>query len=82
MQGLPVILKWHNFRSFDKALDLFKEFKFCDSDFYFLKGSKNCTVATYNFGSVYTAQSIGFILKYLLCEMTCAAEKNNLVVLC
>ena len=41
-------------QSLDKALDLFKEFKFCESDFYFLNGSKNCMVATYNFGSVYT----------------------------
>ena len=28
-------------------------FKLCESDFYFLKGSKNCRVATYNFRSVY-----------------------------
>ena len=40
-------------QSLDKALDLFIEFKFCESDFYFLNGSKNCMVATYNFGSVY-----------------------------
>ena len=40
-------------QSLDKALDLFLEFKFCESDFYFLNGSKNCMVATYNFGSVY-----------------------------
>ena len=54
VQGLPVILKWHNLQSFDKALELFFiEFKFCDSDFYFLNGSKNCMVATYNFGLVY-----------------------------
>ena len=53
MQGLPVILKCHNLQSLDKALDLFIEFKFCESDFYFLNGSKNCKVATYNFGSVY-----------------------------
>ena len=53
MQGQPVILKWHNLQSRDKALDLFIEFKFCVSDFYFLNGSKNCMVATYNFGSVY-----------------------------
>ena len=32
------------------------EFKFCESDFYFLNGSKNCMVATYNFGSVYICQ--------------------------
>ena len=53
MQGLPFILKRHNLQSLDKALDLFIEFKFCESDFYFLNGSKNCMVATYNFGSVY-----------------------------
>ena len=53
MQGLPVILKWHNLQSLDKALDIILEFKFCESDFYFLNGSKNCMVATYNFGSVY-----------------------------
>ena len=53
MQGLPVILKWHNLQSLDKALDIFIEFKFCESCFYFLNGSKNCMVATYNFGSVY-----------------------------
>ena len=33
VQGLPVILKWHNSQSLDKALDLFIEFKFCESDF-------------------------------------------------
>ena len=53
MQGLPVILKWHNLQSLEIALDIFIEFKFCESDFYFLNGSKNCIVATYNFGSVY-----------------------------
>ena len=53
MQGLPVILKWHNLQGLDIALDIFIEFKFCKSDFYFLSGSKNCMVATYNFGSVY-----------------------------
>ena len=53
VQGLPVILKWHYLQSLDKALDLLIEFKFCESDFYFLNGSKNCMVATYNFGSVY-----------------------------
>ena len=53
MRGLPVILKCHDLQSLDKALDLFIEFKFCESDFYFLNGSKNCMVATYNFGSVY-----------------------------
>ena len=40
-------------QSLDKALDLLIDFKFCESDFYFLNGSKNCMVATYNFGSVY-----------------------------
>ena len=53
VQGLTVILKWHNLHSLNKALDLLVELKFCESDFYFLKGSKNCMVATYNFGSVY-----------------------------
>ena len=53
MQGLPVILKWHCLQSLDKALDLIIELKFCESDFYFLNGSKNCMVATYNFGSVF-----------------------------
>ena len=55
MQGLPVILQLHNLQNLGKALDLFIEFKFCKSDFYFLNGSKNCMVATYNFGSVYTS---------------------------
>ena len=55
MQGLPVILKWHNLQRLVKALGLFIEFKFCKSDFYYLNGSKNCLVATYNFGSVYTS---------------------------
>ena len=53
VQGLPVILKPHNLPRLDKALDLFIEFKFCEGHFYFLNGSKNCMVATYNFGSVY-----------------------------
>ena len=53
MQGLPVNLKRNNLQNLDKALDLFTEFKFCESDFYFPNGSKNCMVATYNFGSVY-----------------------------
>ena len=57
MLGLPVILKRHNLQSLDKALDLFTEFKFCESDFCFLNGSKNCMVATYNFGSVYITQT-------------------------
>ena len=54
MQGLPVIFRLHNLQNLDKALDLFIEFKFCESDFYFLNWSKNCMVATYIFGSVYT----------------------------
>ena len=58
MQGLPVILKLHNLQNLDKALDLFIEFNFCESDFYSLNGSKNCMVATYNFDSVYTASCI------------------------
>ena len=53
MQDLPVILKWHNLLRLNKALDLFIEFKFCESDFYFLNRSKNCMVATYNLVSVY-----------------------------
>ena len=53
VQGLPVILIWHNLQSLNKALDLLIVFKFCESDFSFLNGSKNCMVATYNFGSVY-----------------------------
>ena len=53
MQGLPVILKWHNLLSLDKALDLFIEFKIGESEFYFLNGNKKCMVATYNFSSVY-----------------------------
>ena len=61
MQGLPVVLKWHYLQSLDKALDLFIEFKFCESDFYFLNGSKNCMVATYNFGSVYIQYSVTLI---------------------
>ena len=52
MQGLSVILICHNLQNLDKALDLFIEFKFCESEFYFPHGSKNCMVATYNFGSV------------------------------
>ena len=43
-------------QSLDKALDLFIEFKFCESDFYFLNKGKNCMVATYNFGSVYSVK--------------------------
>ena len=55
VQGLPVILKWHNLQSLDKALDLFIEFEFCENVFYFLNRSKNCVVVTYNFGSVHSA---------------------------
>ena len=55
VKGLPVILKWHNLQSLDKALDIYIEFKFSERDFYFLNGSKNCMVATYNFGSVYSS---------------------------
>ena len=54
VQNLPFIFKWHILQSLEKALDLFIEYKFYESDFYFLNGSKNCMVATYNFGSVYT----------------------------
>ena len=52
MQCLPVILKLHNLECLDKAFDLLIEYKFCESDFYFLNGSKNCMVPTYNFGSM------------------------------
>ena len=52
MQDLPVILNLHNLQSLDKASDLFIDFEFCESDFYFLNGSKNYMVATYNFRSV------------------------------
>ena len=37
----------------DSITESFAVFKFCESDFHFLNGSKNCMVATYNFGSVY-----------------------------
>ena len=40
------------YQSFWNDMDLFIEFKFCESDFYFLNRIKNCMVATYNFGSV------------------------------
>ena len=52
VQGLPVILKLHHLHSLGKALDLLIEFKFCESDVYFLNGSKTCMLATHNFGSV------------------------------
>ena len=41
------------------------EFKFCESDFYFLNWSKNCVVATYNFGSVYIKEHTIEISVYL-----------------
>ena len=63
MQGLPVIFEMTYLQSLDKALDLFIEFKFCESDFYFLNESKNCMVATYNSGSVY----ISIVLKSTTC---------------
>ena len=69
VQGLQVILKWQNLQSLDKALVLFIELKFCEKDFYFLNGSKNCMVATYDFGSVYTlliASLNGFDAHYCL----------------
>ena len=52
VQDLPVILKWHNLQSLDKALDCFIELKFCKSDLYFLNRRNKCKVATYNLGSV------------------------------
>ena len=48
-------------QSLDNALDLFIEFIFCNSDFYFPDGSKNCMVATYIFSSVYSKASAIFI---------------------
>ena len=54
--------------SLDKALDLFIEFKFCESDFYFLNGSKSCMVATYNFGSVYIRPSVTFLISKIVSE--------------
>ena len=47
-------------QSLDKTLDLFIEFKFCESDFYFLNRSKNCMVVTYNFGSLYILRVTGY----------------------
>ena len=49
---LPVILKWHNFQSLDKALYFTIELKFCKSYSDSLNMRKNVKVATYNFGSV------------------------------
>ena len=40
MQGLQVILKWHNLQGLNIAMDIFIEFEFCESNFYFLSGSK------------------------------------------
>ena len=62
VQGLPDILKWHNLQSLNKTLDLLIEFKFCESDFYLLNKSKNCMVATYNFGSAYIVKARIFLL--------------------
>ena len=62
VQGLPDILKWHYLQSLNKALDFIIEFKFCESDFYFLNRSKHCMVATYNFGSVYIRMMVKWIL--------------------
>ena len=42
VQDLPVILKWYNFQSLVKALNLFKELKFCKSDVYFLNRRRKC----------------------------------------
>ena len=47
--------------SLDKALDHIIEFNFCESDFYFLNGSKNCMVATFNSGSVYTCFEVSLV---------------------
>ena len=58
----------------DKALDLFMEFKFCKSEFYFLHGSKNCMVATYNFGSVY--MNYVFCIAYVFMSFTCGGYKE------
>ena len=41
MQDLPVILKWDNLQSLDKALDFFIALNCCKSDFYFLNRRKN-----------------------------------------
>ena len=64
MQGLPVILKRHNLQRLDKALDLFIEFKCCESDFYFLNRSKKFMNATYNFGLVYIKEIEIYFLKH------------------
>ena len=39
------------------------EFKFWETDFYFLNGSKNGMVATYNFGSVYMIDKLEMTLR-------------------
>ena len=36
LQDIPVILKWHDFQSLEKALNFLIELKFCKSDVYFL----------------------------------------------
>ena len=66
MQGLPHILKFHYLQSLNKALDLLIEFKFCESDFYFLNRSKKCMVATYNFGSVYIFLYLILIISFFM----------------
>ena len=41
VQDIPVILKWHNFQSLEKAL-IFMELKFLKSDVYLLNRHNNC----------------------------------------
>ena len=41
VQDLPVILKWHNFQSLEKALTFFMELNFFNSYVYFLNRRKN-----------------------------------------
>ena len=41
VQDIPVILKWHNFQSLEKAL-IFMELKFLKSDVYLLNRHKKC----------------------------------------
>ena len=60
-------------QSLDKALDLFIEFKFCESDFFFLNRSKICMVATYNFGSVYMYH-LYLLYQYLPINTICWAQ--------
>ena len=52
MQDLPVILKWHNFQSLEKALNFFMELKKFKSDVYFLNRCHKCVCG--HFGSEYT----------------------------